>query len=226
MSDLAFALAAWKSTGMTQTSPEITETTPQPPPHGVSEDAFAFVVGTLLAALGVHFLKSAHLATGGTAGIAFLLHYLSALPIGAALFLVNLPFYVFAWKAMGRGFTLRTMAAVALLSAESFVLPSLVRFDGLNPAFAAVMAGLMVGTGLLVLVRHRASLGGIGVLAYFLQNRYGIRAGHVQMAFDCVITGTALLILPVSDVALSVLGAVALNLVLSLNHRPGRYMGV
>jgi uncharacterized membrane-anchored protein YitT (DUF2179 family) len=198
----------------------------QPPRHRTVDDAFAFVAGTLMAALGVQLLKSAQLATGGTAGIAFLFHYLSGLPLGAAIFVVNLPFYLFSWKAMGSAFTLRTMLSVVLLSGESLVLPYLVRFETLDPIFGAVMAGLLIGTGLLVLIRHKASLGGIGVLAYYLQNRFGIRAGYVQMGFDCFITGAALLILPPKAILLSILGAVVLNLVLSLNHRPGRYMGV
>lgn len=32
--------------------------------------------------------------------------------------------------------------------------------------------------------------------------------------------------LPLERVGLSVLGAVALNLIIALNHKPGRYMGV
>ncbi len=36
----------------------------------------------------------------------------------------------------------------------------------------------------------------------------------------------ALALLPMDRVGLSVLGAVALNLIIALNHKPGRYMGV
>lgn len=194
--------------------------------HGVAEDAFALVAGTLMVALGVSFLKAAHLATGGTAGMAFLVHYLGGWPLGAVLFVVNLPFYVFAWAAMGRSFTIRTAIAVTLLSLETQAIPDLVGFTDPNPAFAAVAGGVLAGTGLLALIRHKASLGGIGVMAYYLQDRYGLSAGAVQMAFDAVITAAAFLALPPSGVAWSVLGALVLNLVLALNHRPGRYMGV
>jgi uncharacterized membrane-anchored protein YitT (DUF2179 family) len=208
-----------------QPPPSIADTT-QAPPHGPIEDIFALFAGTVLVAIGLGFLKAAHLATGGTAGLSFLIHYLSGWPLGAVLFAVNLPFYVFAWRAMGPTFTLRTALAVTLLSLETAVMPALVAIEHPDPAFAAIVGGVLAGTGLLALIRHKASLGGVGVLAYYLQDRHGWSAGRVQMGFDALITAAAFVVLPPSGVAYSILGALALNLVLALNHRPGRYMGV
>ncbi|HAQ27434.1 MAG TPA: hypothetical protein DCQ80_15960, partial [Pseudomonas sp.] len=78
----------------------------------------------------------------------------------------------------------------------------------------------------LMLFRHRASLGGVNILALYLQERFGLRAGAVQMGIDASIVLAALFVVPLDKVLLSVLGAVALNLVLAINHRAGRYMGV
>ena len=66
--------------------------------------------------------------------------------------------------------------------------------------------------------------GGVGIMALYLQDRYGWRAGKVQMAVDCCIVLLALWSMPIAQVAYSIVGAVALNLVLAINHRPGRYM--
>jgi uncharacterized membrane-anchored protein YitT (DUF2179 family) len=46
------------------------------------------------------------------------------------------------------------------------------------------------------------------------------------MAVDCAIVAAALAIVDPGRVLLSVLGAVALNLVVAVNHKPGRYLGV
>ena len=46
------------------------------------------------------------------------------------------------------------------------------------------------------------------------------------MAFDVAIVVAAFAIVEPARVALSVLGAVALNLVVAINHKPGRYLGV
>ncbi|MDN3576414.1 YitT family protein [Chitinimonas viridis] len=194
--------------------------------HSLLEDAQALLIGTLLVALSVLLLRQSGLLTGGTAGLAFLGYYLSGQPFGLVFFALNLPFYLFAWRALGWVFTLKTFAAVSLLSFYSEWLPSLIHLDHLNTAFSAVLAGLLAGTGLLMLIRHRASLGGLGVLALYLQERHGWRAGKLQMAADCLILLGALLALPAAGVLLSILGAMAMNMVIAINHRPGRYIGM
>lgn len=194
--------------------------------HTPLEDAQALLVGTLFIAVGVVLFKHAGLLAGGMAGLAFLLHYGTDLPFGAAFFALNLPFYWLGWKRMGRAFTVKTFSAVALLSVFSEVVPHWLRLEGVHPAFAAVLGGLLVGTGMLMLFRHRASVGGIGILAVVLQERRGWRAGRVQMAVDVVILAAAFLVAEPDRVVLSVLGALAMNLLLAINFRPGRYMAV
>lgn len=196
-----------------------------PQPHTLMEDIQALLVGTLFMALSVVLFRHAGLLTGGTAGIAFLIHYLSGYAFGPVFFVINLPFYIFAVRALGWMFTLKTFAAVALLSIYSEVLPGWIPLGTLQPAFAAIMAGLLAGVGLLMLMRHKASLGGLGVLAIYMQEKHGWRAGKIQMVADCIIVLAALLIKDFSLVALSVLGALALNMVITINHRPGRYSG-
>ena len=83
-----------------------------------------------------------------------------------------------------------------------------------------------MGIGLLVLFRHRMSLGGIGILALYLQDRHGIRAGLFQLVVDGLILVAAFAVVAPTQVLLSVLGALAMNLIVAINHRPGRYIGV
>jgi uncharacterized membrane-anchored protein YitT (DUF2179 family) len=194
--------------------------------HRPHEDVQALVTGTLFVALGVVMFGQAGLLTGGTAGIAFLLHYRTGVNFGLAFFLVNLPFYLFAWRRMGAEFTLKTFAAVALLSLFAVLLPHGLAFEYLSPVLSAVLGGLLCGAGMLMLFRHHASLGGMNVLVLYLQDRLGWRAGKVQMAIDCLILLGALWVADWQRVALSVLGAVVLNMTLAINHRPGRYMAV
>ena len=84
--------------------------------HRPYEDVQGLLTGTLFIALGTLMFSQAKLLTGGTAGIALLISYLTGWPFGPVFFAVNLPFYLFAWKQMGKGFTLRTAAAVSLMT--------------------------------------------------------------------------------------------------------------
>ena len=192
--------------------------------HRPYEDVQALITGTLFVALGIVMFGHSGLLTGGTAGIAFLIHYATGWNFGLVFFLINLPFYGLAWQRMGRAFTLKTFAAVGLLSLFVNLLPKLMSFQSLSPAFTAVMGGLLMGAGMLMLFRHRASLGGFNVLVLYLQERFGWRAGRIQMAIDCAIVLGSFALVDWQHVALSVLGAVMLNQTLATNHRAGRYM--
>ncbi|MFG6159009.1 YitT family protein [Halomonas sp. 1390] len=195
-------------------------------PHRLHEDVMAMLVGTLFVALGVSFYTQAMLLTGSTAGLAFLLQYATGWRFGVGFFLINLPFYWLAIRRMGWSFTLRTFVAIALVSVFSELTAGWVSFQSIQPLYAALMGGSLIGIGMLVLFRHRTSLGGINILSLYLQDRYGWRAGYVQLGIDGGIMLIALSMLPLERVGLSVLGAVALNLIIALNHKPGRYMGV
>jgi len=194
--------------------------------HTPLEDLQALLTGTLLISLGVAMFKHAGLLTGGTAGIAFLLYYGTGVGFGKLFFLINLPFYWIAWRRMGRDFTFKTFVAVALLSAMTELQPLVLRIESLQPLYAAIIGGLLMGAGFLMLFRHKASLGGVGVVALMLQQDRGWRAGKVQMVVDCLIVLAALFVVDPRRIGYSLVGAVALNLTLAVNHKPGRYIAM
>lgn len=192
--------------------------------HRPYEDVQALLTGTLFVALGLALFQQAGLVTGGTVGLAFLAHYASGLPFGPLFFCINLPFYALAWKRMGARFTLKTIAAVSLLTLLTAWLPQWLRIEMVQPLFAALGGGLLVGAGFIILFRHRASLGGLNVLVLWCQERFGLRAGWLQMGIDFAILVAAWPWLDAPRLALSVLAALAMNFALAVNHKPGRYM--
>ncbi|MDP2019364.1 MAG: YitT family protein, partial [Hydrogenophaga sp.] len=62
-----------------------------PAQHQLHEDAQALLTGTLFVALGVVMFRHTGLLTGGTAGLAFLLHYATGWNFSLVFFLINLP---------------------------------------------------------------------------------------------------------------------------------------
>ena len=194
--------------------------------HSWLEDAHALVAGSLFVALGMTMFGHAGLLTGGVAGVAFLASYVSGLNFGVFFFLFSLPFFVLSWFRLGAEFTFKSFFAVALVSVCTAVAPKMVRFEFINPWVASVLGGFLIGFGLLALLRHHASVGGVNILAQWLQQTKGFSAGKVQMSVDVVVVLTALMVVPPERVAQSVVGAVAIGAILALNHRPGRYLGV
>ncbi len=205
---------------------------PTPPaiaPHSLFEDVLAILTGTLFVSLGVALFNQAGLLTGGTAGLSFLIHYSTGLSFGLVFFLINLPFYWLAWKRMGWRFTLKTFCSVALVSVLSSLHPKLLQLNAMTPFtpfYVAVIGGMLMGVGFIVLFRHQASLGGINILVLYLQDKHGFRAGKLQMGMDVLIVMMSLLVVSPMALLASIVGAVMLNLAIALNHRPGRYMAV
>lgn len=193
--------------------------------HKPVEDAQALVLGTGLCALGAQFLTAAGLVTGQTAGLALLLSYVTDWSFSVWFFLINLPFYVLGWIRMGPRFVVKTVIAVTLVSVISAAMPRFIQFDLLDPWAASAMAGAVIGMGLIVVFRHGASLGGIGILALWVQERFGFQAGWVQLGFDGLLFALALAVLDTWLVAASLFGAVIVNLIIAVNHRRDRYVG-
>lgn len=194
------------------------------PDHSLLDDIQGLSLGVFLCGFGVHLLTSAGLVTGQTAGVAVILSYLTGYSFGVMFFAVNLPFYLLAWRRLGPAFTIKSLISVSLLSFVVDFMPLGLSIEALNPVFAAVAFGALVGIGLLAMFRHNGSLGGLGVIALIVQDTTGFRAGWVQLIFDAAIFTFALFILPPSIVGYSLIGAVVLNLIITINHRRDRYI--
>ena len=198
---------------------------PEAPPHTLLEDVAGVVTGSFLASLGLFVLTSRGVITGGTAGLSLLLADAVGWPFAASFLVVSLPFVGLAIRGKGWAFTLRSAAALALVSLFCAIQPRLLGPLAIEPLYAALVGNLLAGVGILVVFRHRSSLGGFNVVALLCQERLGWRAGYVQMGSDLVVV---LAFAAVSDLGLalaSAVGAVLLNLVIAMNHRPGRYTG-
>ncbi len=194
------------------------------PDHTPLDDVQGIALGVLMCGLGVQLLTHLGLITGQTAGLALVVSYLTGWSFGAVFFVVNLPFYVLAWRRLGRTFTIKSLVSVSLLSISTALLPEGLQIAYLQPVLGTVLQGAFVGLGLIILFRHGGSLGGVGVVALLIQDTTGFKAGYVQLIFDAVLFSVAALLFPISIVALSLLGAIVLNLIIAVNHRRDRYV--
>jgi uncharacterized membrane-anchored protein YitT (DUF2179 family) len=207
--------------------------TPNPNPafprliaHGWLDDAHAMVIGVLFVTLGMTMFAHVGLLTGGVAGAAFLLHYALGWNLSLCFLVLSMPFFWLSWKRLGPEFTLKSMLSVLMVSVCTAFAPKVVRFEVIDPWVASVLGGFLIGMGLLALLRHHASVGGVNILAQWLQQTRGISAGKVQMAVDVVVVVTALAVVSPIRLAQSIVSAVIISAVLVLNHKPGRYLGV
>jgi uncharacterized membrane-anchored protein YitT (DUF2179 family) len=196
------------------------------PPHSMVDDVTGLLTGVLLASFGLTLLHMAGLVTGGTAGLALLLSHVVPWPFSLVFLSVTLPFVALGIATKGWRFTLRTALAIVLVAGLTRLHTQVLSSAGdLPPLYAAVTGNVAIGVGMLILFRHDASLGGFNIIALLAQERRGMRAGYVQLVLDATVVVLSSLVTAASTVAVSALGAVVVNVVLALNHRPGRYLG-
>lgn len=192
--------------------------------HTPLEDVQGLATGVVMCTMGLVILTHLGLITGQTAGLAVVISYLTGLSFGPVFFAINIPFYLFAVRAMGWEFTLKSLACVAVLSLATELVPMGFAIERLDPVLGAIMFGVVTGIGLLAIFRHKGSLGGLGVVALWIQDKYGIRAGYIQLGFDAVLFVAAAFLFPLSVVMYSLLGAVVLNALIAFNHRRDWYV--
>jgi uncharacterized membrane-anchored protein YitT (DUF2179 family) len=91
--------------------------------HSAIEDVHALLIGSSFIAVGLTLLKAAGLVTGGVAGVALIVSYLTGWPVGVVFLVLNLPFYVLAQRTLGWMFTFKTLATNLLLAGLAWGMP-------------------------------------------------------------------------------------------------------
>jgi uncharacterized membrane-anchored protein YitT (DUF2179 family) len=192
--------------------------------HSLFDDVQAILLASLFMSFGVALFTQQEFLIGGTAGVAFLGSYASSWSFGQLFFVINIPFYGLALWRLGWFFTLKTFVAVGLVSILSDWIPQWIVIDSSIPLFAAIFGGSMMGAGLLMLFRHKASLGGLNILSLYLSKYHNVNAGRFQMVVDVVIIILAIYIVDIWATIYSVVAAICMNAVLAINFKKGRYL--
>lgn len=195
-----------------------------PQRHAVWEDVYGVATGCLLLALGVHLLHQARLITGGMAGLALLLSYVVPVSPGTLFAVLNLPIFLAFWRSQGTPYTLRSLVATLGISGLVSLVGAGLVLSAASPAAVAVVAGTVLGMGLLAVTRHGTAVGGSSVIARALSLSKGWSFGRLLMITDaCIITASAFVLGPERAVW-SLVSAVCANLMVMTWHRPDRYL--
>ncbi|MBZ9633930.1 YitT family protein [Clostridium sp. FP1] len=136
---------------------------------------FYIIIGATILAAGINmFLAKIKLVTGGVAGLAIIIqyvtekHYGNGVPLWLTNIVVNIPLFVLAIKLKGRKFVGKSMFAAAYLSFALFY-TSFIPSPKVDFLLASVFGGVLVGTGLGLVLRASASTGGTDLAANIIK---------------------------------------------------------
>lgn len=146
--------------------------------------------GALCLSLGVVslFIPNA-IVTGGTSGMAILLHYLLDLPTGMMMVLVNAPLLLIGAKYLGNRFTLRSVITIVLSAFFIDFFTEVLHVKALshNVILASLFGGGLIGVGLGFVLSGNASAGGSTILAKIIASKTSIKASSVILFIDMII---------------------------------------
>jgi uncharacterized membrane-anchored protein YitT (DUF2179 family) len=155
---------------------------------------FFLFVGALLASIGLEiFLVPNQIIDGGVTGISIMASFLSKVPLGVFIFVLNLPFLVVGYKQIGKTFVISTLFSITMLSIGVSILhpvPGLTQ----DTLLAAVFGGILLGIGVGLVVRYGGSLDGTEIVAIVISKRTSFSVGEIVMFFNIFILSSAGLI--------------------------------
>jgi len=152
---------------------------------------YAFITaGSVVLAIGiVIFLIPGKIATGGTPGMAIILHYITDLPTGMLMIAVNIPLLIAGFRMLGKGFALRTIVTIIQSSILIDIFTEVIKLPHITEStmLATLYGGICVGAGVGLILKGNASAGGSTIVAKLIANHTEIKPGQTIMLIDLTI---------------------------------------
>lgn len=169
-------------------------------------------VGMFICSLGiVNFLIPSKLAAGGVTGMSTLLYYILELPIGLTMLALNIPIFLLGLWVYGKEYALKCLCGIFLfpaytsLSEGFFSFESLIDFSGALPLAGAVLAGVIVGTGIGITVSVGSNTGGSVILAQVASKYLKIPVGSCMIIIDSMVVISSIFVFGISSAVLALL---------------------
>ena len=145
----------------------------------------AFIAGFALEC----FLVPNNMIDGGVVGVSMIVSYITSFNLGLLIVLFNIPFLLFAFTKMGKYFVLQTFYAIAMLGFATY----LFHVHNITHAhlLATVFGGIILGTGVGIVLKNEGSLDGTEIMSLVLSKKFGLSVGEIIMVFNIFIYGVA-----------------------------------
>lgn len=157
--------------------------------------------GTFFMAVGINVIyEPLSMVTGGFSGIGILVKKLtqtarwSGIPVGMTTFLLNIPLFIWGYSQKGKAFVKKTVYAASCFSFFLLIIPT---FDIVKQDYlmAALVGGLLNGTGIGLVFSQGASTGGSDLLSVLTAKILpGLSASERLILIDTLIVAAGVFI--------------------------------
>lgn len=155
------------------------------------KNLFFIILGSAIMGVGIEeFLVPNKILDGGIVGISIILSHLTGVKLGLFIFILNIPFFYIGYKHIGKTFALSTLLGITVLSISTALLHDVPVFTK-DPLLATVFGGIMLGTGVGIVIRYGGSLDGTEILAIIVNKKLPFSVGEIIMFFNIFIFTSA-----------------------------------
>ena len=189
------------------------------------------MAGTTLFACGVNILITPlGLYNGGFMGMAQLirtaliqglnLSFLSRYDIaGIIYYIINIPLFYWAWKEMGKGFLVKSLITVTVQTLWMTFVPIPKEPIISDYLTACIIGGLVIGTGVGMILRGRSSGGGQDIVGVICAKKYpGFSVGKITILMNVCVYGVCLWMFDIEIVVYSLIYTTVLAMACDRMH--------
>ena len=145
------------------------------------------IIGAIIMALGLEqFLVPNKILDGGIVGISIIASHLFGIPLGVFIFILNIPFFFIGYKQIGKTFALSTALGITVLSFATIMLHPVAAFTD-DLLLSTVFGGVILGTGVGIVIRYGGSLDGTEIMAILFNRKLPFSVGEIIMFFNILI---------------------------------------
>ncbi|MCC5815666.1 MAG: YitT family protein [Leptospira sp.] len=149
------------------------------------------LIGAVSISLGyVLFIIPYKVLPGGVYGISIVLHHSFGFPVGLTALFFNIILLLTGLKLLGPMFGFKTLTALIVTSVMVDVMSYITKLKPLvadDALVSSIFGGLMVGLGVGLIFKSRASTGGSDVLAMILGKYSSVPVGQIMIGIDSVV---------------------------------------
>jgi len=149
------------------------------------------IIGAFIMASGfVLFITPHKIVPGGVYGISIVLHYIFDTPVGLTALFFDVPLTLIGIKVLGPRFGMKTVVGFTATALFMDTLTYLYGAQALvpdDPLLSSIFGGLLVGIGLGLIFKSRATSGGTDIVAMMISKYTKMPVGQLLIIIDSVI---------------------------------------
>lgn len=147
------------------------------------------LLGTFIYSVSVNIFLTPHkLIAGGVTGIAIIIEYITSIPSGIFVFLINIPLFIMGIKTLDKEFGIFSIIGMSSMSLFLLLTKNISNLYTIDDILLSTLCGgILCGIGMGIVFKSRASEGGTDIISVIIKKKYGIKISTVTFIINILI---------------------------------------